>query len=120
MDFIVSKGAELNVFQTSKVMYITADGNYSHIHTTDGRAKLVSMRLGELEKLIDSQLFNTDIKFLRVGRGLIVHSMFVSGIDLKHNKLVVTNGIGKYIEHSASHEALLNLKQFFENKILDK
>lgn len=118
MEIIVSKGAELNVFQTSKVMFITSDGNYSNIHTTDGRAKLISMRLGELEKLIANQLNNVESQFLRVGRKLIVHSVFVSSVDLKQNKLVMTNGNGKYIEHSASREALQNLKMFFEKRVI--
>lgn len=54
------------------IFYCEADGNYTHIHTTDGEKQLVTQQLGKLLEQLD------DTQFLRINRSVIVNRKFIS------------------------------------------
>ena len=53
---VISKGTELLRIPSDRLVYISADGNYSYVVTQDNRSKMVSFQLGQLEDLIGDQL----------------------------------------------------------------
>ena len=65
---IISKGTELLRIPADSLMFISSDGNYSNITTEDGRSRLVTMQLGQIEDILQDQLSNAESNFLRLGR----------------------------------------------------
>ena len=49
---IISKGTELLRIPADRLVYISADGNYSDVVTQDNRKTMVSLQLGQIEDLI--------------------------------------------------------------------
>lgn len=112
---IISKGAELLRIPADKLMYVEADGNYSHIVTKDGKQKTVTIQLG----VIMDTLFDTldeGSQFLRIGRTLIINTDYLFSINTQRKKLVISDCEGFYKELEASKEVLVKLKEHIESK----
>lgn len=116
MKFIViSKGTELLRVPADRLMYVTSDGNYSHVVTLDGRKRLVSLQLGQIEDMIGDQLGDTGGNFLRVGRSLIINTDYIYLIDVAKQQLVLSDCAGSSHELTASREVLIKLKAYVES-----
>ena len=111
---VISKGTELLRVPSDRLVYISADGNYSNIMTQDNHSKMVSFQLGQLEDLIGDQLGDAGNNFIRLGRGLIINSDFVYSIDIAKQQLVLSNCLNCYHELSASREVLIKLKAYID------
>lgn len=111
----ISKGAELLRFPISQLIYIEADGNYSYVVTHDGRKALVTMQLGQLEDILNSQLGEDVTNIVRIGRGLIINTEYVHQIDLTRQRLVLSDCEKCWFELNASKVALAQLKSLIEN-----
>lgn len=116
-NIVISRGAELVRVPVEHLVYIQAEGNYSHLVTRDGRKTLISYQLGQIEDIIEDQLGDTGGHFLRIGRGLIVNSMFIFHIDISSQRLVLSDCNGCYHELSASKEVLTKLKVWMESEL---
>ena len=112
---IISKGTELLRIPADCLMYISSDGNYSNVITRDGRSRLVSLQLGQIEEIIGTQAANAGSTFLRLGRSLIINTGFIHVIDTSRQQLVLSDCSCSYHELSASREVLVKLKAFIEN-----
>ena len=112
MDKVISlsTGTELYRFPADRLVYISADGNYSTITTLDNRKYMVSFQLGQVEDIIGRQIPEDDNRFIRIGRGLIVNSDFVTMIDTSRQILILSDCLHCYYELSASRKALILLK----------
>ena len=53
---VISTSIDLVRIAPDHVVYFESDGNYSTIVQTDGEVRMVSYQLGQIEKLISSQL----------------------------------------------------------------
>ena len=111
---VISKGTELLRVPSARLVYISADGNYSNLVTQDNRSRMVSYQLGQLEDLIGEQLGDSGNNFIRLGRGLIINSDFVYSIDIAKQQLVLSDCLDCYHELSASREVLIKLKAYLD------
>ena len=111
---VISKGAELLRIPSARLVYISADGNYSNVVTQDNRSMMVSYQLGQIEDLIATQLGEVGDNFLRLGRGLIINSDFVYSIDIAKQRLILSDCLNCYHELSASREVLIKLKAYLD------
>ena len=111
---VISKGTELIRVPEDRLVYISADGNYSYVVTQDNRSKMVSFQLGQLEDLIGDQLGDSGNNFIRLGRGLIINSNFVYSIDIAKQQLILSDCLDCYHELSASREVLIKLKAYLD------
>lgn len=115
-NIIISTSTELVRIAPDKIVYILSDGNYSTVMQVDGGPRLLTLQLGQLEKLIDSQLGSDGSCFIRIGKSLIINRMYIYYINLSTQTLILSDA--KYFSHSvkASKEALKQLKSFIENE----
>ena len=111
---VISKGTELLLVPSDRLVYISADGNYSNIVTQDNRSRMVSFQLGQIEDLIGDQLGDSGNNFIRLGRGLIINSDFVYVIDVAKQQLILSDCHDCYHELSASREVLIKLKAYLD------
>lgn len=111
---VISKGTELLRVPSARLVYISADGNYSNVVTQDNRSMMVSYQLGQIEDLIATQLGDVGDNFLRLGRGLIINSDFVYSIDIAKQRLILSDCLNCYHELSASREVLIKLKAYLD------
>ena len=111
---VISKGTELLRVPSARLVYISADGNYSNLVTQDNRSRMVSYQLGQLEDLIGEQLGDSGNNFIRLGRGLIINSDFVYSIDIAKQQLILSDCLDCYHELSASREVLIKLKAYLD------
>ena len=111
---VISKGTELLRVPSARLVYISADGNYSNLVTQDNRSRMVSYQLGQLEDMIADQLSDTGFDFVRLGRKLIVNMDFVHYIDVARQQLILSDCAGCRHELTASKEVLVKLKAYIE------
>lgn len=111
---LLSKGTELLRVPASRLMFVSSDGNYSNIVTADGRSRLVSFQLGQIEDLIGEQLSDDAELFIRLGRGLIINMDYIYLIDIAKQQLILSDCAGSWHELGASKEALTKLKAYIE------
>ncbi len=97
-----------------RLVYISADGNYSNVHTQDGRHEIVSFQLGQIEDMIGNQLGDDGNQFIRLGRGFIINMDYVHLIDVSLKRLVLSDCAGFYQELEPSREVLIKLKAYLE------
>lgn len=99
------------------IIYISSDGNYSTIVMTNGETRMVTMQLGQIEELLSRQVHSRGIRFVRVGRGLIINCEYVFFINLTKQQLILSDGRMATHTLSASRDALRNIKLMFENDL---
>ena len=114
---VISKGTELLRIPASRLVYISADGNYSEVVTQDNRKRIVSFQLGQIEDLIGDQLGDDGSNFLRLGRGLIINQDFVYLVDIAKQTLILSDCANCYHELTASREVLIKLKAYIDATI---
>lgn len=114
---IISRGTELLRIPADRLMFVSSDGNYSNITTEDGRTKLVTIQLGQIEDILQEQLSDAESNFLRLGRSLIINTNYIYFIDISKQELILSNCKGSYHVLSASREVLIKLKAYMETTI---
>ena len=112
---IISKGSELLRVPADCLMYVSSDGNYSNVVTTDRKSRLVTYQLGQIEDAINEQLGDKGMTFLRLGRGLIINIEYVYLVDVAKHVLILSDFHGSFHELSASKEVLTKLKAYIES-----
>ena len=111
---VISKGTEMLRVPVSRLVYVSADGNYANVVTQDNRRQMVSFQLGQVEDMLADQLGDAGGNFVRLGRGLIVNTDFVHLVDVSRQRLVLSDCAGCYHELSASREVLIKLKAYID------
>lgn len=114
---VISKGTELLRVPAGRLVYISADGNYSNVVTKDNKSRLVAFQLGQIEDIIADQLGEDGSNFIRLGRGLIINQDYVNFIDTAKQRLVLSDCSDCYHELSASKEVLSKLKAYIEMNV---
>ncbi len=66
------------ILDPDEIVFCKAGGNYSEIFTASGKKELVSLNLGQVEKILPETVF------VRISRFYIVNINFVSRIDRKN------------------------------------
>lgn len=101
----------------SRLVYISADGNYSNVVTRDNKKQIVSFQLGQVEDLIGDQLGEEGGNFVRLGRGLIINTDYIYFIDIAKQRLILSDCANCYHELTASREVLIKLKNYIDSTI---
>lgn len=112
---IISKSTELLRVPADCLMYVSSDGNYSNVVTTDGKSRLVTYQLGQIEDAINNQLGDEGMIFLRLGRSLIINTEYIYLVDIARQSLLLSDFRGNVHELSASKEVLTKLKAYIES-----
>lgn len=97
------------------LMYVSSDGNYSNVVTSDGKSRVVTYQLGQVEDAINDQLGDEGMTFLRLGRSLIINTEYIYLIDVARQVLILSDFHGSYHELTASKEVLTKLKAYIES-----
>ena len=113
---IISTSNELVRIAPDRIVYISSDGNYSTLIQADGDIRMLSFQLGQIEKMIASQLGVEGNIFIRIGKSLIINRSYIYYINVPKQKLVLSDV--ETVNHTvtASREALKQLKEFLEKE----
>lgn len=57
---VISTSIDLVRIAPDKIVYIASDGNYSTLVQTDNKVRMLSYQLGQIEKMISTQLDSED------------------------------------------------------------
>lgn len=107
---IISTSVELVRIAADDVLCILADGNYSTISAVNGESRIVTLQLGQVERLIANQLTSGNTDFIRIGKSLIINRQYINYINIQKQQLALSDGKSASIMLTASKEALKQLK----------
>lgn len=114
---IISTSIDLVRIAPECIVYISSDGNYSTLVQTDGEIRMLSYQLGQIEKMIFSQLGGEGNNFIRIGKSLIINRSFIYYINIPKQKLTLSDVASFSHTVTASKEALKQLKELLEKEV---
>lgn len=77
---------------------------------------MLSFQLGQIEKMIASQLGSDGNSFIRIGKSLIINHSYIYYINVPKQKLVLSDVTTFSHTVTASREALKQLKELLEKE----
>ena len=108
---VISTSVDLMRAASEDIVFISSDGNYSSFVFTYGESRVVTMQLGQVERLLAEQLTHSGASFIRIGKSLIINRTFISYINLTKQQLVLSDGHSTSHSLTASRDALKQLKE---------
>ena len=84
---VISTSIDLVRIAPEKIVYIASDGNYSTLVQTDNEVRMLSYQLGQIEKMISSQLGSEGNIFIRIGKSLIINRSYIYYINIPKQKV---------------------------------
>ncbi len=64
----------------ANIVYVLADCNYSELYLSSGKKEIITLNIGNIEKLLPGNLF------FRISRSILVNLKFLTKVDRKSNK----------------------------------
>ena len=113
---IISTSNDLVRIAPDRIVYISSDGNYSTLVQADGEMRMLSFQLGQIEKMIASQLGSDGNSFISIGKSLIINRSYIYYINVPKQKLVLSDVTTFSHTVTASREALKQLKELLEKE----
>jgi DNA-binding LytR/AlgR family response regulator len=113
----ISTATDLLRLGAEDIIFITSDGNYSTFMLAYGNSHVVTMQLGQIEKLIKQQLEYEGAKYIRIGKSLIINSDYIQYINIPKQQLILSDGKMNSYSQTASKEALRQLKDLIDKTI---
>lgn len=99
------------------VVYFEADGNYTHIHFSNGAKATLLYSLSKMEQVIDEKLKGQLQPFIRIGKRYIVNSSCIFQINILKQKLLLTSfDTPQLFTLTVSKDALKSLKDLYTKK----
>ncbi len=114
---IISTSADLVRVALDTIVYISSDGNYSTIILSDNTSRVVTLQLGQIEKLIASQLRGGENIYIRIGKSLIINRNYIYYIHISKQQLILSDISSFSHTISASKESLRQLKELTEKEV---
>ena len=114
---VITTSVDLLRVAAGELVYAEADGNYTTLVLADGDRRVVTLQLGQLERLMAQQMPRAATGYVRIGKSLIVSLANVRYIHPGKGVLELRNPAGAKYELSASREALRALKEMMERNI---
>ena len=74
---IISTSNDLVRIAPDRIVYISSDGNYSTLVQADGEMRMLSFQLGQIEKMITSQLGSDGNSIIRIGKSFIINRSYI-------------------------------------------
>ena len=103
---IISTSIDLVRIALDRIVYISSDVNYSTLMQTDNEVRMLSYQLGQIERMISSQLGSDGNIFIRIGKSLIINRSYIYYINISKQKLVLSDVASFNHTVTASKEAL--------------
>lgn len=113
---IVTTSNDLVRIAPDCIIYVASDGNYSTLVQTDGEMRMLSYQLGQIEKMIATQLGAEGNMFIRIGKSLIINRSYIYYINVPKQKLILSDIATVNHTVVASKEALKQLKELLEKE----
>ncbi len=113
---IITTTNDLLRLQYDNVVYITSDGNYSQFLLSGGDMRMVTVQLGQIERLIERQLGVFGRLFIRIGKSLIINRDYIYYININQQRLELNDKVNQKYTVQASREALKQLKLVIEKE----
>ena len=113
---LISTSVDLVRIAPDRIVYIAADGNYSTLVQADKEVRMLSFQLGQIEKIMQSQLGSDGNMCIRIGKSLIINRSFISYINIPRQKLTLSDVATFSHTVTASKEALRELKELIERE----
>ncbi len=113
---IVTTSNDLVRIAPNCIVYVASDGNYSTLVQTDGEMRMLSYQLGQIEKMIATQLGAEGNMFIRIGKSLIINRSYIYYINVPKQKLILSDIATVNHTVVASKEALKQLKELLEKE----
>lgn len=114
---VISTTIDLLRVASENIIFISSDGNYSSLVLAYGESRVVTLQLGQVEKLIAQQLEHSGSDFIRIGKSLIVNQSYIQYINISKQQLVLSDGRLTSHTLTASKEALKQLKELIERRL---
>ena len=110
---IQNGGTELFRLAFDEILYIRSDGNYCVMTLSDGEEIQLWMNLKAITDLIDQQMRQQQVVFVRVGKQYVLNLHYISRIDTKKNQLTLWRKdlARKTVLGEISHKALSLLEE---------
>ena len=116
-ELVISTSIDLVRIAPEKIVYVASDGNYSTLVQTDNEVRMLSYQLGQIERMISSQLGGDGNIFIRIGKSLIINRLYIYYINVPKQKLILSDIASFSHTVTASKEALKQLKELLEKNI---
>ena len=113
---IITTTNDLLRLQYDNIVYITSDGNYSQCLLSGGDMRMVTVQLGQIERLIERQLGVFGRLFIRIGKSLIINRDYIYYININQQRLELNDKVNQKYTVQASREALKQLKLVIEKE----
>jgi two-component system LytT family response regulator len=96
---MVQRKKSVNFIKISQITHVTASGEYSYVHTNDGREFITSKSLNEWEKRLPDQ------NFCRIHRATIINFDYIVKIDsaITGTAELVLQGLSSHLKISRSY-----------------
>ena len=114
---VISTSIDLVRIAPEKIVYIASDGNYSTLVQTDNEVRMLSYQLGQIKKMISSQLGSEGNIFIRIGKSLIINRSYIYYINIPKQMLTLSDVASFNNSVTASKEALKQLKELLEKEV---
>lgn len=114
---VISTSIDMLRISPDKIVYILADGNYSTLVQSDNDKFVLSYQLGQIEKLMSTQLGGDGNIFIRIGKSLIINRSYIYYINIPRQKIVLSDTSSFSHSLTASKEALKQLKELLEKEV---
>ncbi|MBQ8157823.1 MAG: LytTR family transcriptional regulator DNA-binding domain-containing protein [Prevotella sp.] len=112
---IISNANELVRVKPERVVYVESDGNYSTMVLHDKTEHVFTMNLAHCQQLLEEQLGQEAMTFIRLGKQLIINRGYIHKINVNKQQLVMSNmNVNTAFTLQASKEALKQLKTLIE------
>ncbi len=113
---IITTTNDLLRLQYDNIVYINSDGNYSQFLLSGGDMRMVTVQLGQIERLIERQLGVFGRLFIRIGKSLIINRDYIYYININQQRLELNDKVNQKYTVQASREALKQLKLVIEKE----
>ena len=113
---IITTTNDLLRLQYDNIVYITSDGNYSQFLLSGGDMRMVTVQLGQIERLIERQLGVFGRLFIRIGKSLIINRDYIYYININQQRLELNDKVNQKYTVQASREAPKQLKLVIEKE----
>lgn len=114
---IIATSVDLVRIAPERLVYVSADGDYSIFVQSDGETRVLTFQLGQIERIMSEQLGSEGNTFIRIGKSLIINRSYVYYINVQRQKLILSDNATFSHTVSASKEALKQLKELLEKEI---
>lgn len=114
---VISTSVDLVRIAPERIVYIASDGNYSTLVQAGGEVRVLTFQLGQIEKMISTQLEGEGNLFIRIGKSLIINRSYIYYINVQKQKLTLADAASFSHTVTASKEALKQLKELLEKEV---